>query len=95
MQASISGEITFQQESNLNKSIVANIAPQWLIDYPGNTLYARVASDGPTLELVRDIIMEGRQETSNFQPTLAFIATWHNNETNEVIHKAANSLFML
>ena len=65
-------------------STIPRIAPQWLIDSPGNALYARVAEDKPTLNLLRDILMKGRMEMSDFQPSLAFVVTWHSSESENV-----------
>ena len=65
-------------------STIPQIAPQWIINHPGATLYARVAEDNSTLDLLKIILVEGNMEIGDFQPSLAFVVTWHSNETENV-----------
>ena len=76
----------------ISMSTIPRIAPQWLIDRPGNTLYARVAEDESTLQLLRGILRQGNKKTSDFLPSLAFVVTWHNNESEMVTGADVNKL---
>lgn len=60
------------------------IAPQWFVAHEGNTLYARVAEDTPTLEMVSEILTRENPEMRDFLPSLAVVMTWHNNDSAKV-----------
>ncbi len=88
MQVSNAGIITFQQEYDftvaIEDSAIPLITPLRLTSHPGSTLYVRVAEDEPTLELVRESIVRGSMEISDFMPSLAVVVTWHNDELEKV-----------
>ena len=83
LQVTADGSISFQQHSQVKNSSseIPLIAMQWPVDPPGTTLFARVAEDSATLELVREILTEQNPAMSDFLPSLAVVMTWHNNST--------------
>ena len=84
LQASTTGEISFQHELNSADASIPVIAPQWFVNHSGNTLFARIASDNHTLERVRAVLISENSEMTEFLPSLVVLITWYNNDTTKV-----------